>query len=205
MYKLIVIILIICLNSIQSQCQNAKEILERLAETTNSYKNITINFDFISNINIDEVESGSLTMQENKFIIDMFDQTIINNGETQWIHLREVNEVQIMDNNTESEVFNPKKILTVYEDDFKYEYVDNKLENGKKLHIINLFPKQNREFIKINVEIDDKKNQLKRISIYDKSNGIYTYIIKSFKSNTSIKPFKFDASEFPDIEVIDLR
>ena len=205
MYKLIVIILITCLNSIQAQGQNAKEILERLAETTKSYKNITINFDFTYNINSDEVESGSLTLQEDKFIIDMFDQTIINNGETQWIHLREVNEVQIMDNNSENEVFNPKNILTVYENDFKYEYVDNKLENGQKLHIINLFPKENREFIKINVEIDDNKNQLKKISIYDKSNGIYTYIIKSFKSNTSVKPFKFNTSDFPDIEVIDLR
>ena len=168
MYKLIVIILITCLNSIQAQGQNAKEILEkRLAETTKSYKNITINFDFTYNINSDEVESGSLTLQEDKFIIDMFDQTIINNGETQWIHLREVNEVQIMDNNPENEVFNPKNILTVYENDFKYEYVDNKLENGQ-LHIINLFPKENREFIKINVEIDDNKNQLKK----------YLYMIK---------------------------
>ncbi len=205
MYKLSIILLITLSASISAQDQVAKEILDRLEKSTKSYNNITIGFNFKYNINIDDLESGTLIMQGDKFIIEMDNQTIINNGETQWIHLREVNEVQIMDHDSGSDIMSPNKLLTIYEEDYKYTYVDTKSENGKQLQIINLFPKESQEFIKINIAIDPIKNQLERMSIYDKSGGIYTYLIKSFQSNTNIKPFIFNISDFPGIEVIDLR
>lgn len=205
MYKLSIILLITLSASISAQDQVAKEILDRLEKSTKSYNNITIGFNFKYNINIDDLESGTLIMQGDKFIIELDNQTIINNGETQWIHLREVNEVQIMDDDSGSDIMSPNKLLTIYEEDYKYTYVDTKSENGKQLQIINLFPKESQEFIKINIAIDPIKNQLERMSIYDKSGGIYTYLIKSFKSNTNIKPFIFNISDFPGIEVIDLR
>ena len=205
MYKLSIILLITLSTSISAQDQLAKEILDRLAKSTKSYNNITIDFDFKYNININDLESGTLIIEGNKFIIEMDNQTIINNGETQWIHLKEVNEVQIMEHDSGGDIISPNKLLTIYEGDYKYTYVETKLINGKQLQIINLFPKKSQEFIKINIGVDPIKNQLKRMLIYDKGGGIYTYLIKSFKSNTNIKPFSFNISDFPNVEVIDLR
>jgi len=206
MHKISIILLITLSTAISAQDQLAKEILDRLGESTKSYNNITIDFDFKYNLNINDLESGTLIIQGDNFIIEMDNQTIINNGETQWIHLKEVNEVQIMDHDDSAEdIISPNKLLTIYEEDYKYTYVDTKLINGKQLQVINLFPKKSQEFIKINIGVDPIKNQLKRMSIYDKSGGIYTYLVKSFKSNTNIKPFIFNISDFPGIEVIDLR
>ena len=52
---------------------------------------------------------------------------------------------------------------------------------------------------------DAAKNKIHSIIMHDKHGGTYTYLVKSFKSNTEVKPFTFNSSEFPNVEVIDLR
>ena len=39
----------------------------------------------------------------------------------------------------------------------------------------------------------------------DKNGGVYTYNIKSFKADLDVVPFNFDATNYPEVEVIDLR
>ena len=59
--------------------------------------------------------------------------------------------------------------------------------------------------MKITLAVDAAKNQLQKITIHDKNGGTYTYLITSFVSNTTVKPFIFNADDYPGVEVIDLR
>jgi outer membrane lipoprotein-sorting protein len=115
-----------------------------------------------------------------------------------------MNEVQIMQHD-EDNFMNPNKLFNIYEQGYKCSYVGADSKNGERLHIINLFPKESAEFIRINIAVNAKKNQLETITIYDKNGGIFKYIVKSFKTNTALKPFIFNIKEFPNVEVIDLR
>ena len=209
MKKLIIIFLTTILNTmLVAQNDLAKNILDQLSLTTKSYKNITIKFNFTfinENQNIKENQKGKLILNNNNFRLEMNDQTIINNGETQWIFLNDLNEVQIMEHDPEDDTMNPNKIFSIYEEDYKYNYIELKSEDEKKIHLIDLFPKNSNEFIKINIAVNADKNQLERIKIYDKNGGNYTYSITSFITNTNIEPFIFNINEFPDIEIIDLR
>ncbi|MEC9209543.1 MAG: outer membrane lipoprotein carrier protein LolA [Bacteroidota bacterium] len=208
MNKFILIILIALSTTIFAQEQIAKEVLNRLSTTTKSYKNITIEFYFIlenKSQNIREEQEGILVLAGEKFQLEMHNQTIINNGETQWIYLIDMNEVQIMEHDPEDKMMSPNKFFTIYEADYKYTYVGANSEKGKRLQIIDLFPKESREFMKINIAVDAAKNQLERITIHDKNGGTYKYLVTSFKSNTIIKPFIFNITDFPGVEVIDLR
>ena len=209
MKKLIIIFLITIFNTmLVAQNDLAKNILDQLSLTTKSYKNITIKFNFTfinESQNIKENQKGKLILNNNNFRLEMNDQTIINNGETQWIFLNDLNEVQIMEHDPEDDTMNPNKIFSIYEDDYKYNYIELKSEDEKKIHLIDLFPKKSNEFIKINIAVNADKNQLERIKIYDKNGGNYTYSITSFITNTNIEPFIFNINEFPDIEIIDLR
>ena len=209
MKKLIIIFLTIILNTMLfAQNDLAKNILDQLSLTTKSYKNITIKFNFTfinESQDIKENHKGKLILNNNNFRLEMNNQTIINNGETQWIFLNDLNEVQIMEHDPEDDTMNPNKIFSIYEEDYKYNYIELKLEDEKKIHLIDLFPKQSNEFLKINIAINADKNQLERIKIYDKNGGNYTYSIISFITNTNIEPFIFNINEFPDIEVIDFR
>ena len=202
------ILLIVFSTTIFAQDQVAKEVLDKLSATTKSYKNMTIEFDFIlenKSQNIKEQQQGTLVLEGKKFQLIMDNQIIINDGESQWIYLTDMNEVQIIKHDPKDEMMSPNKLFTIYESGYKYTYVGANSEKGKRLQIIDLFPKASREFMKITIAVDAASNQIQRITIHDKNGGTYSYVVKSFKSNTVIKPILFKSSDFPGVEVIDLR
>ena len=208
MTKLLTTLLIAFSTTLFAQDQLAKEVLDRLSATTKSYKNMNIGFDFIfknNSQNINEKQKGTLVLQEEMFRLEMEEQTIINNGEIQWIYLADMNEVQIMDHDPNEQIMSPKKMFTIYEKGYKYSYVSTRSEKGKRLQIIDLFPEKSGDFMKITLEVDAAKNQLHRITIFDKNGGNYSYLITSFKSNITVIPFTFNTTNYPGIEIIDLR
>lgn len=208
MNKLIVIILTTLSPSIFAQDYNAKLILDRLSEKTKSYDNIKIDFKFTlenQSQKIKESQEGTLILAKEKFKIIMNDQIIINNGETQWIYLADVNEVQIIEHDPDDQMMSPNKIFTIYEEGYKYKYIGNEKKRKELIHNIDLFPEESLEFIKINITIKDVKNELERITIYDKNGGSYTYEIQQLQSNIKTPEFIFNAADFPSVEIIDLR
>jgi len=209
MNKLLTTLLIVLSTSLLAQDQLAKDVLERLSTTTQSYKNMKVDFDFIfenKKQNINEKQKGILVLQDEMFRLEMDEQIIINDGENQWIYLTDMNEVQIMENDPKEQLMSPKKLFTIYEEDgYKYSYVGAKSEEGKRLQIIDLFPKESGAFMKVILEVDAAKNQLQKITILDKNGGTYTYLVTSFKSNTSVESFNFNTDDYPGIEIIDLR
>tara|TARA_B100000767_G_scaffold274399_1_gene307273 strand:- start:2165 stop:2791 length:627 start_codon:yes stop_codon:yes gene_type:complete len=208
MTKLLTSLLIVFSTSLFAQKQVAKDLLDRLSATTKSYKNMTIGFDFIfenKKHNINEKQNGILELQKEMFRLEMEGQTIINDGESQWIYLDDMNEVQIMENDPEDQMMSPNKLFTIYKEGYKYNYVGSKTENGKNLQMIDLFPEESGAFMKISLEIIDDINQLHKITIHDKNGGTYTYLVISFKSNTSLAPITFKSDYYKDVEVIDLR
>jgi len=208
MNKLITLILIILNTGVFAQNQIAKDILDKLSAKNKSYQNIVVDFDFIlenKNQNIKEIQQGTLTLASEKFRLKIDNQIIINNGETQWVYLDNMNEVQIMDHDPEDKMMSPNKLFTIYEEGYKYAYIGAESKQGKRLQIIELFPKESREFIKVNLAVNAAKNEIDRITIHDKNGGTYTYLVTSFNINTTIEPFTFKISDYPNIEVIDLR
>jgi len=208
MTKLLTTLLITFCTTLFAQDQVAKDVLDRLSLTTKSYKNMTVGFDFIftnKNQNINEKQKGNLVLQEEMFRLEMQEQIIINDGESQWIYLADMNEVQIMDHDPEEQMMSPNKLFTIYEEGYKYSYVGAESKKGKRLQIIDLFPKKSGAFIKVTLAVDAAKNQLHKITILDKNGGTYTYLVTSFKSNTSVAPFTFNTTKYQGVEIIDLR
>ena len=208
MTKLFTTLLIAIGTTLFAQDQIAKDVLDRLSATTKSYKNITVGFDFIfenKNQNINEKQKGILVLQEEMFRLEMEEQIIINDGESQWIYLTDMNEVQIMEHDPEEQIMSPNKLFTIYEEGYKYIYVGAEAEKGKRLQIIDLFPEESGAFMKVTLAVDAAKNQLQKITILDKNGGTYSYLVTNFKSNTTVDPFAFNATNYPGIEVIDLR
>jgi outer membrane lipoprotein-sorting protein len=208
MTKLFTTLLIAFGTTLFAQDQLAKDVLDRLSSTTKSYKNMTVDFDFIfenKNQNINEKQKGILVLQEEMFRLEMEEQIIINDGESQWIYLADMNEVQIMEHDPEEQMMSPNKLFTIYEEGYKYIYVGAEAEKGKRLQIIDLFPEESGAFIKVTLAVDAAKNQLHKITMHDKNGGTYAYLVTSFKSNTAIAPFIFKTVDYPGVEAIDLR
>jgi len=208
MTKLLTTLLIALSTTLFAQVEVAKDVLDKLSATTKAYTNMTIGFDFIfenKSQSINEQQSGVLVLEGDNFRLEMNEQTIINDGESQWVYLKDINEVQIMEHDPENDMMSPNKLFTIYEQGYKYTYGGAKAEEGKRLHIINLFPEESGAFIKVQLLINAAKNQLHKIILFDKNSGTYTYLVTSFKSNTDVRPFTFNTGDYPGVEVIDLR
>jgi len=189
-----------------AQDEKADKILENLSVKTKSYNYMDVDFDFNflnTTQGINENQKGNIRINENKFRLDLNQQLIISNDSIQWIYLKESNELQIMEYDSEDDMLSPNKLFTIYENGFKNQYVEL-VENQ---HIIDLFPLESNEFKNIRIYIDKDKIQLSKIILYDKNGGSFTYSITKFLTDVKIddKSFLFNNEEYPELEIIDLR
>ena len=84
----------------------ADEILNIVSKKTASYSNIEAHFTntIISEAaDINESQKGVLYVQGDLYRLELKEQTIISNGESNWIHLIDENEVQIIEVDEEEE------------------------------------------------------------------------------------------------------
>lgn len=189
-----------------SQDQNAKIILENLSKKTKSYNSIQAKFTntFHSSVtDINESQSGTLFIKNDSYRIEMKEQTIICDGETNWIYLPDDNEVNITEIENDENVLNPSEIFTIYENGYNYKFIN---EDDKKYHI-DLYPKESGPFSKVELFINKFNMQISSFTIIDKQGSHYKYIIDSFITNQEINDdfFMFKTSDFPNVEIIDLR
>ena len=193
-----------------SQDEVAKQILDNLSEKGKSYTDITANFSYNfsnSTQGIDENKEGKIWIKGEMYKLDMSENlSIINDGITLWYIMKDLPEVQIMENDSEDEL-NPSKIFTIYENGYKYHYNGAESVEGKRMHSINLYPNESGVISRVVLFIDAEKTELSVIQLHDKDGGVTTYTITKFTANSSLSDdtFQFTKSDYPNIEVIDLR
>ena len=188
------------------QDDKANDILKQLSENTRSYETMDVDFDFnFVNLSqdINEAQKGNIKIHKNKFRLNLNQQLIISDDSTQWIFLKESNELQIMEYDSEDDMLSPNKLFTIYENGYKSNYVETTESN----HIIDLFPIESNEFKNIQIQVDINKIQLKKIILFDKNGGSFSYVITRFETNNDLasKLFKFNVEDYNDVEIIDLR
>ena len=188
------------------QDDKANDILKQLSENTRSYETMDVDFDFnFVNLSqdINEAQKGNIKIHKNKFRLNLNQQLIISDDSTQWIFLKESNELQIMEYDSEDDMLSPNKLFTIYENGYKSNYVETTESN----HVIDLFPIESNEFKNIQIQVDINKIQLRKIILFDKNGGSFSYVITRFETNNDLASelFKFNVEDYNDVEIIDLR
>lgn len=189
-----------------AQDRKANALLNEVAEKTQSYEFIRIDFEYRM-INkaqgINETLDGILLSKGDKYKLDVAGQQIISDGKTMWTFLESVNEVQINEPMEDDEGFNPRSFLQNWNDNFKAKTLS---EAGNEV-LLELMPKEASSFVKVHVTVDKNKKQLMAISMFDGSGSEFVYSITHFSTGASISDdeFYFNPDDYPGIEVIDLR
>ena len=189
----------------------SSKILEDLSIQTKSYKNIYAKFQFTfknESQDIFEEQEGNIKIDSNRFRLEINNQIVISDGTNQWIYLKEANEVQIMEFDSEDDMMSPDKLFTIYEQGYKSEYIELKKTNSKEIHIIDLFAIESNAFRKIQLQVESTTLKLLNIILYDKNGGSFTYLITDFQTNfenNNTNDYLFNLQNYPDVEVIDLR
>ena len=189
-----------------SQDNKAKSILDLLSKKTKSYSSIKAEFTntFSNTItDLNESQSGTIYLKENAYKLELESQIIISDGETNWIYLIDEKEVNIAEIDDEENELNPSKIFTLYEDGYNYKFINE----DSKLYHINLIPKETSPFSKVELFINKDKMQINSFILIDKQGSNYKYVIDSFETDIEFNKdfFIFNAKEYPEVDVIDLR
>jgi len=201
-------------NLMAQQDPKAKEVLDKLSQTTKSYKSIQIEFSFTlenKKSNVNQTNEGEVVLKGKSYrlLMPVFSMEIFCDGTTIWSYLTEAKECNIsgVDENDDGSL-NPANIFTIYEKGFNYSYVGEENLTGKAVHVLDLFPvDKSKEFVKVRLYVDKVKFQIAKAQTFNKDGNTYILVLKSMKTNVEFKDeyFKFDKSKYPGVEMNDMR
>mgnify|MGYP001487802728 FL=1 len=189
--------------------ENNKKALQILDQMSNLYKSMisfSSTFEY-SMVNLDEdIEDsfqGKIIIKEEKYLLIIEGQEIINDGETVWTYIPELNEVNISTFEPDDQEISLNNVFDLYKDGFEHNY----LSEDNKYHKIELYPEdESKSYYKILILINKVDFSMYNFSVFDKSNTKYVYKINEFKEEKIDDSFFiFDSSKYPNIEIIDFR
>jgi Outer membrane lipoprotein-sorting protein len=156
-----------------------------------------------------ESQSGKAFIKGNRFKLEMDAMDIWFDGTTQWVLMKEVNEVSIS-NPTGEEVaaISPLALLGMYKNGYTLKAPLSGTVNGKSVHLIEMIPTNgSKEFKAVAVAIDKGTNTILQI-ILTMGNGMKNKIdISNYNANYKFNDteFTFDKTKHPGVEIVDLR
>ena len=209
-----VLILFLSTFAIAQDDTKAKGILDELSKKTKTYTTIKTSFSYVmegKDGKKNEKQEGTLSLKNNKYKLEISGQEVYCDGKSISTYLKDANELQIneMPDPNSEDAISPNTIFTIYEKGFKYKFESEKVENGKTIQLINLYPinSKSKNYHTVKLFIDKGSKQIASIKVLGKDGNNYTYLVKSFVSNSEMNDalFVFDKQKHPKVEINDLR
>ncbi len=199
---------LVLFNSLFSYSQEDKTALNMLNSMSDNYKKMkgfTSSFTYtMKNLteDISDSFSGKISVKDDKYVLFIEGQKIINDSKTIWTYLEELNEVTISDFDPSEQDISINNVFEVYKEGYKHKFIGK--EDGK--NIVEIYPEDDyKSYFKISFEILNN-NQLSSFTVHDKSNSIFIYSINDFlEEDLDNSLFTFNIESYPEIEVIDFR
>jgi outer membrane lipoprotein-sorting protein len=202
-------LILLLVSNLFGQDTKSQAILDKLSLKMKSYKTFYIEFSALiknttSGQNDNEIGKG--WVKGDKYFANYNDNTIISNGVTTWSIVKEDKSVYEADSDDSEESLNPKKLMTIWENDFKNKYTKEGKLNNELVHVINLTPKQldKSDYSSIVLYISKSKNELKKVIMKLKDNTTMTFSLTKLTVNLAIDDTKFifDKKKYPGFSVI---
>ena len=203
--KKILLIIIGILLSIKGSAQSAENFLNSVIEKNKAYNDISINFEYSFYDNEDGIANattnGYAYIKGNSYIVKIYDQEMISNGEILWTHFIDDQEVMITEVSEENNN-SPLAIIDAFSKDVNVSF--DVTDNNITTLLIEEKNKTTFEIISISV---DKDLKITEILIVTLDGDTIIYKINSFKTNQNLPDsmFIFDEKIHPNVEVIDMR
>ena len=185
--------------------QNAKKLLDQVAEKVKSYDNIYIEFEHkIDNAeaNIHQANNGDATLKGDLYHFNYLGVEQFFDGDKIYMVVHEDEEVVIKQPNSEDDsTLTPSKMFTFYEKGFTYEMDIVQKVNGKKMQFVKLTPTDKEsELSNVLVAINKKTKHIYKVIETGKDGTVTTYTINKFITNQKISDalFTFDRKSFED-------
>ena len=186
-----------------SHAQDAKTLLKEVSAKAKSYDNISIDFKYNLNNskeNVNQETRGDVTLQDDKYVLNMLGTTRIFDGKNIYTIVPEDEEVTISAYNPKDDKeITPSKMLTFYEKGYTYKMDIEQNVKGRKIQYIKLIPIDSKAEIKdILLGIDVQTKHIYKLIQTDDKGTKYTLTVNSFKTNQPVSKtlFTFDEAKY---------
>jgi len=192
------------------QDSKSQDILDKLSAKIKGYKSFYVEFsastkNSTSGENNSEIGKG--WVKGEKFCASFGDNTIISNGLKTWTIVKEEKTVYESDaSGGDEESLNPKKLMTIWEKDFKNKFEKEETLNGETVYVINLYPKNPSkvDYHTIVLYIAKGDTELKKAIMKSKGGTTMTYSLSKFTPNPVVEDtkFVFDIKKYPGYQLV---
>lgn len=191
--------------------QDADALLTKLSDKAKTYKAYEIAYtstlvDLKNDFEL--TQEGVVQIEGDRFHLDLGDYVIYCDGETVWTFEPEMNECYVDDTETmKEEGMDPAKLFTVWEEDFRREWIGRAAVAGRDCAHINLYAGEDKPFHTMQLYLDDKALEIVRIVMKGREGSDVTYTVTSFSTTLNVVPgmFTFPAEKHPGVDLIDNR
>jgi outer membrane lipoprotein carrier protein len=158
----------------------------------------------------EEEIKGHILIEDSKFKLDLGDFLIVSNGLSVWTYEKETNDCYLDDAEMLiEEGMDPSKIFTIWEDDFKSEWMGRESVSGKDCVHINLYPNEldDKPYHTMQLFVDEEGLEVVKIVVKGREGMDTEYLIERFNVGVEIPAsnFSFETNEYPGASIIDNR
>lgn len=215
MKKTGLILLAVCF-SLATFAQNAplgKDVVNAFSIKMQNLSSLSAKFTFtLENLKekITDTHEGDIIVKGKKYNLELMGMEAYYDGKTKWQFNKEANEVTISEPTVLEGGFfdDPTKLFKDYEKNFKSKYIGEKVEKGRLIYELELYPIDlNTPYTKLNLKFDKKTLEPVLIKYQGKDGNNYIIKVKMFRSNVPVRDerFSFDPKKHKGIEIIDMR
>ena len=189
----------------QTKDPKAKQLLSEVNEKVNSYDNIQISFKYVlenESENIRQETRGKVTLQGDKYVLDILGIQRIFDGKTLYTISSEDEEVTISNEYSEEEnTISPSQLFSFFESGFNYkmDIIQNKM--GRKIQYIKLVPIDSEsEIEQVLLGIDRITLHIYKLIEIGHNGTRTTLTVSAFKYNQILPEnlFSFDPTKYSD-------
>ena len=192
--------------------KKAQEILNGLSSKYKTFKSLKATFTIVvenQGNKIKQEQSGTLSLKESKYKLQVAGQEIISDGKTRWTFVKDANEIQIDNQKKDENAITPSNIFTIYEKGWLSKYLGEKKIKNITYQNIELVPldTKSKNVFKVKLAIDKAQKTIASAVIYDKNGSVQTITVNKFTPNGANEEaiYIFNSTKYPGSEVVDLR
>jgi outer membrane lipoprotein-sorting protein len=158
-----------------------------------------------------DVQKGSIIKKGDAFHVKNGQQTIVSDGQTIWVHLVDLNEIQILDAGDESiaGMLDPEAFMDQFvTDQFVYAVTHDGPLDGRQVTVIEFKPTDKRaDVAKMRMTVNKTTGQILEAQAFQKDGSRYTLQLAEMDRNPTIPngAFTYDTKRYPDAHIEDLR
>lgn len=189
------------------QDEKAKKILDEISVKTKAYETMIFDFTVVLTTGDGDpiTQQGKIYVKGEKYFLSLTEQEIFCDGTTITTYLIKDNEcyTRAVADVEPGEIVSPSQLLTIWEDGYKYKYIQETTYADRPAHEIHLYPNDpaKSKFHTVVLKIDAERKEVVFFMVKGKDGSNTKYKISKFEKDVSIPDakFVFDKAKHPGV------